>query len=234
MAVDLDAMRKAQDEKQRSADFYTFDEAATVIYIAGPCRDEDPLPFVELKQHRGKGKNGRSFTCLDPEQNKVLTHPAVVQYLKEQGKKIAGGCPQCEEITSGKFKGTDEELKRARASSRYLWNIAPIKYRRDARMPWTSLPEHVVPCFTSFSAWDGIMDVFANEGDITDVDGAVFCRVEREGKGQYDTEYKVHPDSDSLRKPVALSKALRTAVALALQPGGTGDLYKIIASLTKS
>ncbi len=236
MAMDLEAMRKAREEKQRGGDFYTFDEGDTVIYVCGPCREEDPLAFVEVKQHRGKGQKDRSFICLNPDSNKVLNHPALQAYLAEQGKDIEGGCPQCEELSAGTFKGTPEELKRVKASSRYFWNVIPMKYRKDGRLPWQALQpaDNVVPCPTPFSVWDGIMDAIGNEGDVTNEDGAIFLRVNREGSGQMDTKYKVQPDSESLKKPVKLSKATREAIAMALAEGGPCDLYKIVANLILS
>src|SRR5262249_38400591 len=137
MGVDLEQMRKAREEKQRGADFFTFDEVDTVFYLAPPCREDDLVNFIELKQHRGKNKNDRSFICLTPDINKILTPPAVIGSLREQGKDIEGGCPQCDELSSGRFRGSDEELKRAKPSSRWFWNIIPIKHRRDARVAWT-------------------------------------------------------------------------------------------------
>lgn len=234
MGVDLDAMRKAREEKAKGADFHTFAEGDTLCYICPPCREGDSLPFVEVMVNYGlKGDKGMAVN-LDSDRNKVLQHDALVEYLTQAGKDIAGGDPVAEYIAAGNARN-EEHAKRIKAQSRYMWNIVPLKYRQSSSAKWSEIePKVVVPYMAGFSVWDGVMEVFGNEGDITDPNRPILVRINRKGKGQNDTKYQVHPDSDSIRKPTPLSEELQANVAAALAPGGTGDLYKIIAGMTKS
>jgi hypothetical protein len=233
---DREAMQRAREEQERQTaggEFYTFEEGETVVYICEAPRPDDVLNFVEVVQHGGLTRDEPSMVCLNPDKNKVLSHPEVQRYLEELGKDIEGGCPRCEHISAGHYKG--DELKNVKAKSRYLWSIIPIKFRQSGRLPWQDLQpaDNVVPCFTPYTLWDGIMDVFTNEGDITAYDGATYIRVTREGQ-KLQTEYSVVADSESLKRPVKLSKTTIAAIREALAPGGSCDLYKIIANLTLS
>jgi hypothetical protein len=229
--VDLEEMQRYREEnKHDNQGLFTFDEGDTVLYICQPCDDDATLCFVDMKQHK-IAQDKPPVVCLDPEKNKILTHPRVVDYLGEDGKDIDGGCPICEAILGGTFDG---DVKKAKAKTASLWNFVPIKYRKDARMPWDKRPFEVRQCAASYTVSDGIFDVFGNEGDISDPERAIFVRVQRKGTKMNDTEYTVHTDSETLRKPVRFTDEQRAIIDEALAPGGVGDLYRIVAAFTKS
>lgn len=225
-----DVQRYREENKHDNQGLFTFDEGDTVIYVCQPCDDDATLPQVDLKQHK-VSQDKRPIVCLDLDKNPVLSHPRVVAYLEEDGKDIDGGCPVCEAIAAGTFEG---EAKKAKAKTTSLWNFVTLKYRKDARMPWQDLAFEVRQCSASYTVSDGILEMLGNEGDITDPEKAIFARVNRKGSGKMDTEYKVHADSETLRKPVRLSAGQRKIIDEALAPGGNGDLYRIVAAFTQS
>lgn len=238
--VDIDAMRKKREESQKGSDFFQFDEGDTVLYICPPCYDADEtgadadrLPFTEVHVNYGLGSTGKQMAVtLDMDRNKVLEHPALAAYLAEQGKDVAGGDPVAEFIASGGPKDKDH-ADRIKSQKRYAWNVIPIKHRSSQTAKWSELEPKVQPLLAGYTIWDGIMEVFGNEGDITNPDGAILVRVNRKGKDQQ-TKYQVHPDSETIRTPLELSEEVRKLVADSVKPGGPGDLYKIIAGMTKS
>jgi hypothetical protein len=115
--------------------------------------------------------------CLNPdEEQAVVEHPAFVEALAARndgaGVDISDGCPTCQDIAAGQYK---EAGKAVKLKSRYFWNIVPIKFRTDARAPWKAVTpaDQVRPCPTSYTLWDGIMDQYANEGNVSDPDAAI-------------------------------------------------------------
>jgi hypothetical protein len=229
---DLDAMRKDRESHAKGADFYAINEGDTVAYIAPECRPGDPLCYLEVIVHYGVGGKGMHL-CLDANKNKILQSPHMEEFIASKGIDVEEGCPTCQAILAGSYK-TEDDKKRVRAQSRYLWNIIPIKHRVNASGSWALLGEQIVPLMAGYSIWDGIMEGFAGEGDLTDRERALFIRINRKGKGQNDTKYQVQLDSDSLRKPVKLSPSQCALLDAALVPNGTGDLYKIAAGMMKS
>jgi hypothetical protein len=235
-----DRMQERREESKQGgggSDFFTFEEGDTVIYVCEPCRPEDDFNFIEVKQHR-VGPQEMNVICLNPDKNKVLEHPALIEALAlrgdGEGVDISDGCPTCQDLAAGHLKGS--AVKAAKLSGRFFWNIIPIKHRGDGRTPWKALApaDQVRPCPTSWTLWDGIMNQYGNEGNVSDQEKAIYLMVTREGTNKTNTEYTVGLDTATVRNPVSLSNEARTAIAEALQPGGTGDLYKIIASMIKA
>jgi len=238
--VNTERVQKDRESRKRGSDFWSPDEGDTLLYVA-PCPPGiDGVPYVEGAFHfsatnRGEGK-GASF-CLDSNANAMLTdadpaHDAFVSRLKELDRDPddMGGCSICEALDSGDFEKKVKDA--ARKQTRYMWNVLPIKYRKKQSAPWTDLNEGLRPYMCSFTVWDGICSVIGDLGDITDPNGAVLIILHREGTGM-STRYQVSADAATIKKPLVLDKATKQMLRDALKDGGTGDLLRIVAAMTK-
>ena len=232
--MDIEAVRRKREEMARTEDFYPIAEGELVAYVCDAWVEGDTLPCVEVKVHYGVGGKGM-HVCLDTDKNPVMNHPFVTEYLETKGTNIEGGCPTCQEIASGRIKDP-EQVKRIRAQQRSLWNIMPQTFRANGARTSSPAPKsgQVVPYMASYSVFDGITEQIVNEGDITNKESPIFIKIGRTGKGQTDTKYKVSPDTDSIRKPKPLSAEQLENLDRCLVKGGSGDLYKIVANMTKS
>jgi len=236
MPVDVQKMREARAEKQKGADLWTPSVGDTIIYVCPPCREEDPLPFVEVKVHYGINPKGKSMSiCLDVSTNTVLANSNLKAALVTKGKEkaIAGGCPVCEDLDKGVIKD-DKRAKEMRAQSRYLWNLIAMRFRSSGSVPYQPLPEvdKIVPLMCGYRVWDKIIEQFESMGDLTDFEKAYCLKLNRKGTGMT-TEWDVQPDIDSVREPLKLGKSTRAAIRTALAEGGPGDLYTIIAGMIR-
>jgi hypothetical protein len=105
------------------------------------------------------------------------------------------------------------------AKSRFFWNFVPIKFRTDARAPWKVEKPEVRPAIVSWSVWDGIMNQYGNEGNVSDPDKAIYLGHAR-GHQKTNTEYTVGLDTETVRTPANLDDAVRAMIAEALSPAG--------------
>lgn len=224
--VDTGSMMDAWKRGGRS-DFWKLKPGDSLIYICPPCRPEDKLAFYPIRVHYQVGPKENMAVCLDLERNKVLTHPSIKPYLA--GLEIEGGCPVCQRLDAGTVS---EDCK---GVMRYLWNIIPIAFREDAKAAWQQItPIEVKPLFEGYTIWDGLLEVFANEGNITNPDQAIFARVSRKGTTRYTTKYGVQIDSATVRKPRQIEPAVRQIIGEALAEGGSGDAYQMAAKMVYS
>jgi len=225
---DPENYRRKQAQRGRK-DWYDFEEGDTLCYVCPPCRADDKYNFYDLLQHFQV--NGKSMVvCLDPEMNPILTHPSLQPYL--EGKDISGGCPICSDLDAGKVAPAMADGMGAKW--KYLFNVVPIKHRFNKQASWRDLaPYEVVPINAGPVVWNGICDVLADEGNITDPDAAVLVRVNRTGRGKA-TRYEVKEDKESSRSPLKLPPELRQTIAQAIAPGGSNDLYQIMGKIIYS
>lgn len=238
MAVDLDKMRKSYEDQQKGGDFISLDAGETLVYIHPPCRDDDEyepttgLNYVPVTIHYGVGKNNAMCVSLDPEANPIIVHPFVKGFLKQRKIKLTGECPVAEALASGEFD--DEEADESRPQTRYLWGATVLGHRRSSKEPWPEINESAKPgvLFVGKTVFDGIMEAFFENGDISDPDNAILLKVKKEGE-KMKTKYTVSADPKCLRKAYKLPKKLRAALAKATAEGGDCDLFRVVANLVK-
>jgi hypothetical protein len=235
--VNRDKMLQAQQEaKARSGtSFFRFkDEGQYLLYLPPPCREEDEDIYLDVLTHNiGRGKDYKPVLCLDTVANLILADERMIGFL-ETPVDLDDGCPRC----AAREKASNDEAKRSigRKHSYYM-NVVLMGFRKDKRRDWDRVDEDKLKVQTAVvgsTVWDGIIDVFLEDGDICDPSAAIFIVVTRTGKGQKDTEYKVSTDRESLKNPVELPESLIEKLEEALQPGGSGDLYRVVARDLKS
>jgi hypothetical protein len=237
VAIDMDKMRKGHEEHQRGGDFVGFEKGDTLVYVHPPCRDNDEWEpttgtnFIPVVVHYKVGKNGGMAVSLDKEKNPIIEHPFIKKLLKAQKKKIIGDCPVAKALSDGTISG--DAADESRAQTRFLWGMTPLKHRSNAKMPWADLEPKPSTAFIGKQIFDGIMEVFFDNGDIADPNGAVLVRITKEGDGRT-TKYAVKAEPSTLKEPFKLPKALKAKLSKAMEEGGDCDLFRIVANMTKS
>jgi len=234
--VDMGKMRKGYQDQQRAGEFYNFEKGDTLLYIHPQCRQDDKyeptdgVNYVPVVVHYDVGKKKAMVVSHDVEINPIVEHPFVKRILKKKKVKLAKECPVKREIEDGGLD--DDEADRSRAQTKYLWGATPISHRSDASEPWRKLEPKAAALLTGKTVYDGIMEVFFDNGDITDPKAAILVKVNRQGT-KLKTKYKVAGDPDTLKKPMKLGKALRAILKKTMKEGGDLDLFKIVANMIK-
>ena len=247
MGVDISKMRRGYQREQRGGEYLQLQAGETLLYIHPPCRPDDKFEptdgvnYVPVVVHYGIGRgskgsdgktsNGRMVASLDPEINPILEHPFIKRYLKQRKVRITGECPVSKMLQSGDLD--DKELDDMRASTRYVWGVTPIAHRSSSADSWNQMVPKPSVLMVGKTVYDGIMEVFFDNGDITDPNEAVLVIVKRTGE-KMTTKYIVKADGESVKKPKKLSKEVRAAIAKATKEDGDCDLFKVVANMIKS
>ena len=242
MPVDINKLKADRDrheqESKRGGDYFNLQAGETLLYVCPPVRD-DGLPYVQVVVHFGIGPKNRMAMSLDHGINKIMKDPRVIEALEARAEADPKftvpdpkkPCPISKEYERLDAAGDKEARDSIKRNNRFMLNVIPIAHRKDSRSEWTDLDADKVMTFmTGTQVWEGITSVFMDEGDISDPDQAVFIKVSKKGTGMT-TKYEVKADSDSLKKPVRMSKAQKAAIRAAIEEGGTGDFYTNIANL---
>jgi len=239
VGIDMKCMRRTYDENQRGGDIWTADVGVTMVYIHGQCREDGHEPtkglnHVPVVVHYGLGRDGRQMVvCLDQERNPIVTHPFVKAYLKSKGVKIGKKCPVCRAIESGEMDA--DQADRSAPTTRFLWGVTPIAHKPSKSSEgWNKLTPKPQCTFVGSTLYNGFMDLFFENGDITDLDQATFALIYRTGKGQYDTKYEVKIDPATLKSPKKIPGALRRVLIKSVSKDGDCDLFRIVANMVKS
>jgi len=226
MAYKFNADAIAKDrEKREGGSYLQLKEGDTDLYLCPPCREDDELPYLDLLIHWNVGQG--PLMCLDAKRNTIMTNPKFIKAAKSAKRAIETkkGCPVCNEITSKSLWDTDRDrAAKIYARSAFPWNTIPIRHRTKASEPWTNLQPALKPWTMPKTLWEAITDLIMERPDMIDPDAAVFIRVNRKGTGTK-TQYNVSFDSESLAKPVKLSKPYRALIRKSQEVGGEGDLY---------
>lgn len=238
MALDMKRMRQSHQENQRGGDIWNPPVGLTKVYIHPPCREDDKWEptvgtnLITLGVHYGLGPNNGMGVCLEPERNPILQHPFLKKLLEEKKIKLPKMCPVERAISDGDLDSDD--ATRARLSTRYLFGVTPImqKTNRTAE-DWTALTPKPSVMLVGNTVYNGIMDEILENGDITDMNKAIFLIIGREGTKMMDTKYTVKADPTTVRKPMVLPAKLQSALNKALQPKGDCDLFKVVANMVK-
>jgi len=238
MGVNMKKMRRGYESQQRGGDFWNVPEGDSLVYVHPPCREEDEyeptegLNYIPVAVHYAVGKNNAMCVCLDSDNNPIIKHPFIKALLKKRGIKLDGNCPVCEAIQAGKMDADDGD--RSRVQTRYLWGLTLLKHRGKSSQPWNKVAAKPAVAFVGKTVYDGLMEMFFDNGDITEMGAAILAKINRVGTGPTDTKYKVAADTESLKKPKKLAKRLRDMVLKALKEGGDCDLFRIVSQLIKS
>ena len=204
----------------------------TLLYVAGCCHPDDDLNYVEVVVHYKVGPNNNMTVSLDPSVNPILGDKRVAKLLDEKGVET-GDCPVNREYIRRKASGDDDGARAIGRSTKFIFNVIPIAHRNKASEDWRDLPDQQLrPYMCGSTVWEGILDLFFTEGDITDPSKAVLVRLVKSGKG-LQTRYKISADSETLRDPLDLGDEVHEMLEAALQEGGQGDLYRMVANMVR-
>lgn len=230
MAGTLDPKAVREDRERRGGDLYTLREGTTVAYLCQPCREDDRLNYIKVGVHYGL-RRGPTL-CLDSSRNPIWGNPNFLEIMKEKGIKTPARCPACSRADKLFRRATTEkekeEPRRIKYQDKYLWNLIPIGHRSPDRDELAFDEPDLVQLLSGETIWEDITQIICEEGNITKPEEAVFIRMTRKGaKGDKQTKYTTVVDTESVKSPKSLPKAIRGRLAKALQPGGEGDLYAI-------
>jgi len=232
----MDRMRRGHEEQQKGGDFVGFESGETLVYIHPPCREGDEWEptsgrnYIPIVVHYNVGKNKGMAVSLDAEKNPIIEHPWVKKLLKAQKKRIVGDDPMSKALTDGTISGEDAD--ESRAQTRFLWGMTPLKHRASSKDAWRDLPAKPGSAFIGKQIFDGIMEVFFDNDDITDPDAAILVRVKKSGEKRT-TKYEVKAEPATLKEAFKVPKTLRKALATAMAEGGDCDLFRIAANMIK-
>ena len=233
--VDMGKMKKRRDESQRNADFLTFDEGETKCYIHPCCREEDEHPltagtnFIPVGVHYRVGKDGKMVVSLNADKNPIIKHPFIKQVMKERKVDVDydAPCPVQEELPNL----SDDDQREQRYQTRFMWGITPIAHKRKGSDEWRELSFKPQVWFGGKTIHDGIMDVFVEEGDISNPDAAILVIIKRKGTKQFDTKYTVSVDTKTVRKALTLDKGQKRLLREAM--ADQCDLFKVVGNMVK-
>jgi hypothetical protein len=236
--VKMDKMRQRYEEQQTGGgEFYSFDVGETLCYVHPPCREDDEseptdgVPYVPVTVHFSVGKNKNMVVSLDSERNPILDHPFIKRILKKRKVKLTDDpCPVGKELESGSWD--DDEADEARPQTKYLWGITPLRYRKKSSFEWSRLAVKPEVVFAGKQIYDGVMEAFFDNGDISDPDAAVLVRIIRKGKDRL-TKYEVKVDPTTLKKPFKVPAKLRAMLAKFMAVDSDGDLFRIVGNMIK-
>lgn len=237
MGININAMRKHRQKRETGGgtggEWWNPDVGETLLYIAGCCRPEDDLNYVEVVVHYKVGPNNNMVVSLDPRANPILGDKRVTTLLDEKGIAV-GDCPINKEYMRRKSRGDDDGAKAIGRSTKFIFNVIPVATRAKASGDWVDVPEQTLrPYMCGPTVWEGILDLFFTEGDITDPSKAILVRLVKTGKG-LSTRYKISADSETVREPLDLGAEIHDMLEDSLREGGNGDLYKVVSNLVRS
>jgi hypothetical protein len=236
--VDMNRMRRSYEENQRGGDIWNPPQGLTKVYVHPPCREDDTheltkgTNYIALVVHYGLGKDNGMGVCLNPDRNPILGHPFIQAALKKRKIKLTGKCAVCSGISSGAL--SSEEAEEAKPNTRFLFGVTPVMQKMSKTSEWQKLTPKPQVMLTGSTVYNGIMDVFMENDDITDMSAAVFVIIGREGAKKFDTKYTVKVDPDTLKKPKALPDPVRKLLLKAMMPEGDCDLFRIVSNMIKS
>jgi len=203
----VDASKMAKERDKKKGDSYKLLEGETLVYVCDPGGDRD-LAYYECAYHYGYSPDGKGTAiCLDQKTNPIWKEESFVNALKAAGKPLPSekdGCPVCRAFL-------DKQKENYEPKNRYLWVIAPWKFRQKSSQPWQPMSKEaeIFPC--GWKIYNGIIDSFASCGDITAPKAAVLVKITREGTGRQ-TQYGTTTDLDTAKEPLRIKKTMISAI----------------------
>ena len=240
MAIDVNKVRRAREETKAARKEqldknnvrWTVPEGQTLVYVCPPLPAMDDLPEVEIAVHYSVGPRNLPVACLDPATNPILYEEPIASFLKRKGINLtaAEGCPIDLGLENPPPSIPDEKLDRMENKETHVYALIPWA-RIDKSGNRVDLPENeriprILPAGPKIH--DGISDVIAQGGDITDPERASLVLITREGTG-FNTKYKADADIETIRSPIRIPKPQRFAMSRACIPGGECDPHHYIA-----
>ena len=244
MGINIKRLRDRRSKQssggdRKSSDFWKpQDDTTTLLYIVPPNEDMDGIPYVEFEQYFVRsGGRSTALVSLD-RRNEALWNPATAEFIEPKGIEPGVRCPVAEHrergIEGAIIERDDPSIQRSRRA--VLFYVIPIANIVDGEVESLPDSERVArPYIAGFTVWDGICEVIEEEGDITNPDAAIFVRLKKKktGPANFDVEYKVSADSNSLRKPVKLKGSERDSLEDA-QAKGDINPFRIVGAFAKS
>jgi hypothetical protein len=219
LAADKGKYQKGDGE---GAPFWSPTEGEHIVFLCPPVRGA-ALPYYAAAVHY-TGEAG--ILCADPERNPILKDEIFKRLLKDAEKGVPETCPLC--------KSDGEEG--SKSSVKFMMAVVPIHKKGPKDADWTPYEAiEVRPYLAPRQVWNGIADIILDVGEsVCDINGPVFIKIKREGRGKTSTKYSVMPDSKSLKAPRAFGPKIREMIATALADDGPSDPYKILVRMFKS
>lgn len=229
MGVNIEKMRKDR-ERRDGGPTWKPQEGESIFYLCALHEGEEESNYVETGFHWNVGRTKATIACLNPKRNPALSDERVVEWLKKMGKDVSGGCPVCEYIQEQDLWQNDEDQARSISfNPRFYWLVIPVKHRKNVQDDWVEVSKlRVKPWCSGAGQWERISDFFFSEGDITDVNNAVFISMNRKGS-RVNTKYELSLDTETLRSAASLPKTVKAEIKKALASEDF-DLYKMAAS----
>lgn len=246
MGIDWSRLGKKRDEAKeagKGGTLWKIEVGETKAFVHGQCYPDDDfeatmgLNFVETWMHYPKGrKKGGGHVCLDAMTNPVILHPLVKKFLSERKKNAFGvsaktRCPTCEGIRAGNIPAEHA------AQRKWLVGLTPMFYRHDSDADWMAKKFDPKVHVAGNQVFNGLADAMvelARYRDITDPSSVTLLKIIREGESFGNTNYDVKADIETTLQPTKLDKGQRRIIQEAMKPGGSCDLFKVLANLMKS
>jgi len=209
----------------RGSNLHALQAGYTLLYICPPVHEEAPTPHVEAEVAFQFGPKNNAITRCE----RLVDSEPFLSALKRRKVDL-------DDVVAGWEKADALLLKfgdpKGGFGKRWTYNVVCLGHKTNPRKAW-DVPEPVVEFLSAGKQiFDGLSDLFFDEGDICDPDAAIFAVVKKEGTGM-NTEYSVKADTDSLKSPVRLDDDLYSLVEAALVPGGDGDIHAYLAAMCR-
>ena len=228
--VDMDKMRKDRtrsDRRGQGAELWKMEEGEHLLYICPPVHEVDPMVYVECQVHYGVGPNNRMVVNLE---DLVDMDPLIEAFEKRENFSMDDAIEGWDYMLE---YSEDSGIDRIQIKPRWLFNVVPLQHRRSKRHDWQPGKGDPVVLMCGKTIYDGITDLFFDEGDISDPDAAILVKIAKKGSG-LGTEYNVTADTTTLKKPLELDEELWDTIEEYLQPGKDGDLYALLARFCRT
>lgn len=217
---------QAQLDSPSSVEIMNLDEGEHTLFIAPPVHSSNPFPFLSWKTHFGLGSDGKSvITNLSG----LIDNPVVKEILGDRFESVR----EAQGILASHLASRSSE-RDIQGKPRYYFLVIPQSFKSPTAKKAQDLPPQFAFLAGGKSVFNGIKDIFMDEGNIADPTKGIFVKIKRSGSG-LNTEYRVTVDSASLRSPVNLieNDQIAEMFKLAFKHDGQASLYTLATRFAK-
>lgn len=217
---------QASLDAPESIEIMNLDEGEHTVFIAPPVHSSNPFPFLSWKTHFGLGNDGKSvITNLSG----LIDNPVVKDILGDRWESVR----EAQEILGSHLASRSSE-RDIQGKPRYYFLVIPQSFKSPTAKKAQDLPPQFAFLAGGKSVFNGIKDIFMDEGNIADPKKGIFVKIKRSGSG-LNTEYRVTVDSASLRSPVDLvsNEAIEAMFKASFRPDGPASLYTLATRFAK-
>jgi hypothetical protein len=217
---------QASLDAPESIEIMNLDEGEHTVFIAPPVHASNPFPFLSWKTHFGLGNDGKSvITNLSG----LIENPVVKDILGDRWESVR----EAQQILGSHLASRSSE-RDIQGKPRYYFLVIPQSFKSPTAKSAQNLPPQFAFLAGGKSVFNGIKDIFMDEGNIADPTKGIFVKIKRSGSG-LNTEYRVTVDSASLRSPVDLTKneAIEGMFKASFRPDGPASLYTLATRFAK-